>query len=1024
MEVTATGDIRPAPPYPDDDRAWSALVDAAPAGVLLLHGDGRLVRANAAACELLGLDANRLLAAYTTDYLQLGERLRHQPGAGAAATVHHHLQRVVRADGRTRWVDVQLVPLTPTGTGQARTAAYLIDRTRSYLQERAVRAQLAGTDLALRHIGAALIVTDGTGQVLHRSPATGALIGTDTGGRHLTEALGLSPTSLDDLIRAAAAGEPVVPRQLVIEQPGPDGPTTTVNVTITVAGTGYAEPHDAGPHDPRPHDATTTGPTAIRLTWLLRPSTGPSPEAATGSRATASQLHAILPFLDETLTLIDRTGRTLSIAKPGDEDALGYPMALWEAGLDVFGLVEPADQACVEDAFARLLATPGSRISGGFRARTAEGRTAYLEGWAVNLLHDPDVAGILIVTRDVTARRRNEAFLVDRTDILREIASAAPLEVTLRPLVELVDRHLRGATAALVQHQDNGSDGGPSYASRAFPLEDVRPLLDALGATAPDAPRVVADLEALREFPDLHASLQLAGCRSLVVVPVSSAMAEPESGRHPGLGVLVCLRQHAHSPDSAELDLLREVADLAALAIEREQAERGLAHQALHDELTGLANRHLLLDRLEQALNRAKRRGRRLALMFLDLDRFKTINDTLGHDVGDQLLRQFAERLRLLVRPEDTVARFGGDEFVVLVEHVIDEQEATQIADRLEAAMNEPFQIGGQDLAVTASVGIVIGEGDDQPASLLRNADIAMYRAKELGRNRTEIYDTRLETHLADRTQLGLDLRAALVEGHLRLVYQPIVELRSGQIRMVEALLRWDHPQHGRLLPLDFLDAAEDSGQGLELGAWVIERGLTDVAAFARGTASSVAAGTATARTPKLCINLSARQLAHPELVARVELALARHHFVPHDLVIDVPETALATAGAMTLRNLENLHQLGVGIAIDDVGAGPSTTLLGILERVPADLLKVDPSVIASMGGTERGSGDRRESLQRSMAAGLLGLGRGLGLTVVAEGVDNPRRLQQLRQLGFDLAQGHVVGAPVDADQMLRLLQA
>ncbi len=1017
VAVKATGDIRSAGPYPDDDRAWSALVDAAPAGVLLLHVDGRLVRANTAACELLGLDANRLLTAYTSDYLQLGERLRHRPDpdpVGNTAAARHHLQRVIRADGSTRWVDIQLVPLTPTGTGQTLAAAYLLDRTRPHLQERAVRARLAGADLALRQIGAVVVVTDGDGRVVPDSAEAGNPISPDAAGRHLTELVGLAPAALDDLLRWAGEGDPVGEAQLVIEQPGAAG-RTTVTVTVT-AVTGDAEPDDAA--------APMKDPPPTRLAWVLWPT--PAPAAATSSPATAPQLHAILPLLDETLTLIDQTGRTLSTARSGDEDVLGYPAAVWEAGLDVFGLVEPADQACVAEAFARLLATPGSRISGGFRARTAEGRTAYLEGWAVNLLHNPDVAGILVLTRDVTARRRNEAFVLDRTDILREIASAAPLEVTLRPLVELVDRHLSGATAALVQQHGNGADRGPSYTSRAFPLEDVRPLLEALGATAPAELRVVTTLDSLREFPDLHAALQLAGCRSLVVVPVSSAMAEPESGRHPGLGVLVCLRQHRHAPDTAELDLLREVAELAALAIEREQAERGLAHQALHDELTGLANRHLLLDRLEQALNRAKRRGRRLALMFLDLDRFKTINDTLGHDVGDQLLRQFAERLRLLVRPEDTVARFGGDEFVVLVEHVIDEQEATQIADRLEAAMNEPFQISGQDLAVTASVGIVIGEGDDQPASLLRNADIAMYRAKELGRNRTEIYDTRLETHLADRTQLGLDLRAALVEGHLRLVYQPIVELRSGQIRMVEALLRWDHPQHGRLLPLEFLDAAEDSGQGLELGAWVIERGLTDVAAFARGSAGGVTdgAGTATARTPKLCINLSARQLAHPELVARVELALARHHFMPHDLVVDVPETALATAGAMTLRNLENLHQLGVGIAIDDVGAGPSTTLLGILERVPADLLKVDPSVIASMGGGDRASGDRRESLQRSMAAGLLGLGRGLGLTVVAEGVDNPRRLQQLRQLGFDLAQGHAVGAPVDADQMLRLLQA
>ncbi len=1007
--VRTTSDIASARPYLDGDREWSALVDASPAGVLLLHGDGRLVRANTAACELLGLDANRLLVAYTSDYLGLAARL---PVAGhsilEAIEGGHHLHRVVRADGQTRWVEFQLVPLAPSTASQVLTAVYLTDRTRLHLQARAARVRLAGADLALGQAGAVVVVTDVEGRVLYWSPGTSPFLAPDASGRHLGAALGMPVAALDALSHRALNGE-VVREAKMFTEPTRDQLQPQLSVTVIGLDSSSEAPSDSG------------GPAITQLAWVLVRT--PPAMATMTSPATERELQQILPYIEGTLTLIDETGRTLATSSGIAEEAvLGFPKSAWEAGLNVFDLVDSADQTRVGQAFERLLAAPGSKVSGEFRARTADGRTVHVEGWAVNLLHVADVAGILVVTRDISVRKRTEAFLNDRADILHEIASAAPLEVTMRPLVDLASRHLTGAAAALVQHNGETAGDGPTFTSRTFPFESVQPLLDALGMAAPTELHVLNTLDSLREVPEVQVGLQVGGYRGIVVVPVLSTMAEAESGCHVGLGALVCVFQAGHLPDAAGIGLLREVADLAALAIEREQAEKGLAHQALHDELTGLANRHLLLDRLEQALNRAKRRGRHLALMFLDLDRFKTINDTLGHDVGDQLLRQFAERLRLLVRPEDTVARFGGDEFVVLVEHVIDEQEAAQIADRLESAMNEPFQIDGQSLAVTASVGIAIGEGDDQPATLLRNADVAMYRAKELGRNRTEIYDTRLERHLADRTQLGLDLRAALVEGHLRLVYQPIVDLRTGQTRMVEALLRWDHPQHGRLMPLDFLDAAEDSGQGLELGAWVIERGLTDVAAFARGMART--ATSSGARAPKLCINLSARQLAHPELVARVELALARHHFVPDELTIDVPEKALSTAGAMTLHNLENLHQLGVSIAIDDVGAGANTTLLGILERVPADLLKVDPSVIAAMGGNERGTGDRRESLQRSMAAGLLGLGRGLGLAVVAEGVDNPRRLQQLRQLGFDLAQGHAVGAPVDAEQMLKLLQS
>jgi len=859
---------------PIADSGWSALVDDAPSGILVIHGDGRLLRANRAACELLGLDANRLLVAHTSDYFGFARHVRAGDGPD-------RLLRVVRPDGDSRWVQFRLVPLTGPATAPTRIAVHLTDRT-----------------------------------ALHRQ----------------------------------------------------------------------AHPH------------------------------------AEPTRSDVRRLHRILEHIGDAVTVavLDAGGQVLgSSAAEAEADTivLGLSPAAWNAGPNGFDLVDADDRDRVRRAFDRLVEQPGASIEGAFRLRGADGGAVDVECTAVNLLDDPDVAGVLVTARDVSGRVRHESFLAAQAEILRQVASAAPLELTIRPLLELVNHHIPGAATALLQSTADGQ--GRTFSTRSFPLEHIGPLVGALGLPTPDEVRVFEDLEPLAAFPDLGATLRRAGYHGLVLVPLAAASADP-TGHHATLGALLCLLAEGRTPSPAETEILRAAADLAALAVERERSERDLAHRALHDELTGLANRHLLLDRLEQALNRAKRRGRSLALMFLDLDRFKTINDTLGHDVGDQLLRQFAERLRLLVRPEDTVARFGGDEFVVLVEHVIDEQEAAQIAERLEGSMNEPFQLDEQQLAVTASVGIVIGKGDDQPAALLRNADSAMYRAKELGRNRTEMYDTRLEAHLADRTRLGVDLRTALIEGHLHLVYQPIVDLRSGEMRMIEALLRWDHPDHGRLLPLDFLAAAEDSGQGLELGAWVIERALTDLARFARHPAWDGAPGWP--RPPRLVVNLSARQLAHPELVARVELALVRHHFLPQNLAVDVSERALATAGEMALRNLDHLHRIGVGIALDDVGGGPSTALLNVLERVPADILKVDPSVIASMGLGERTPDDRRVSLQRSMAAGLLGLGRGLGLTVVAEGVDQPRRVQQLRQLGFDLAQGHAIGAPVEADRMVTLL--
>jgi len=875
--VAAAADGPFAPEAEPAGATWRSIVDTDPDGVLVLDADGRLLHATAAARTLLGLDANRLLAAYRGDYLGLAAQRPETP----AGQVRH----VLRADGRSLWVRFRPVELAA----------------------------------------------------------------------------------------------------------GPDGrPVRAVHVTDLTGPTGPGRP---------PGEAVDLG-------------DGPR-------NADERWLGTLLRNLGETIVVFDARGRSVgSSGVVAGQTVLGYPPQAWAGGLELSELVDPADRARVGLAFRRLVRRPGGRIDGVVRVRAADGSCVEVEAGAVNLLHDPDVGGILVTARDVSSRARADTFTAGQAEILRQIAAAAPLESTMRALVELVDEHLGTGGVAVLPLGETGE--GRSFSAAPLPPGRLESLVHAVGLPPAGEVRVVDGLEPLRAFPDLAAALRAEQVGRLAVVALGAPAAGSGATRPEPPGVLVWLMPEHTRPDTGAIAALRAAAELAAIAIERERAERDLAHLALHDVLTGLAIRHLLVDRLEQALNRAKRRGRRLALVFLDLDRFKTINDTLGHDVGDQLLRQFAERLRLLVRPEDTVARFGGDEFVVLVEHVIDEQEAAQIAERLEGSMNEPFQLDEQQLAVTASVGIVIGKGDDQPAALLRNADSAMYRAKELGRNRTEMYDTRLEAHLADRTRLGVDLRTALIEGHLHLVYQPIVDLRSGEMRMIEALLRWDHPDHGRLLPLDFLAAAEDSGQGLELGAWVIERALTDLARFARHPAWDGAPGWP--RPPRLVVNLSARQLAHPELVARVELALVRHHFLPQNLAVDVSERALATAGEMALRNLDHLHRIGVGIALDDVGGGPSTALLNVLERVPADILKVDPSVIASMGLGERTPDDRRVSLQRSMAAGLLGLGRGLGLTVVAEGVDQPRRVQQLRQLGFDLAQGHAIGAPVEADRMVTLL--
>ena len=990
----------------EDRSALAAVLDGCPTGVLIVERDGRLVQANASVRDLLGLDANRLLVAYTSDYLDLSEPLDALVGSSDPSHRETKLvKRVLRADGASLWIEFQLVALQ-AGATRGLVAVYLTDRTRQHLQERTIRAQVAGLDLALSQADVAVVVTDGATRTLRWSPGAEQLFGVaddQATGAELATLIGAKQTEIEALLDQAYRGQVVRGVSLAADR---HGATSMLSVSVALAASDEFASRDRTSVD------------AARVAWVLLPSS--AAPSIPSLRASERRLRKILQNINDTVTVIDEEGRTISSSGQfSTKPILGYPAEAWSNGLNIFDLVHPDDQALVGERLVHILEHPGQRITGKMRVRAESGDYVDAEGWAVNLLHDPDVAGILLTTRNVSERTRHEAFVTDQAEILRQIASAAPLENTMRRLLELVNTNVNGCVSAFI-YTDGVSVPTRTYTT--LPISDDQ--LEALAAaTAPrpaGGPVVVQDIDTLSSSPALAAALRQSGHRTAVAVPVASPASSGSGNVGPGSGLLICLFGEARTPTPREWEVLRSTADLAAIAIEREHSERNLAHQALHDDLTGLANRHLLVDRLEQALNRAKRRQRHLALMFLDLDRFKTVNDSFGHHIGDQLLSQFADRLRLLVRPEDTVARFGGDEFVVLVEHVVDESDATQIADRLEGAMSEPFVLDGRPLAVTVSVGIVIGSGEDTPEALLRNADTAMYRAKELGRNRTEIYDGRLEAHLADRAQLSLDLRTALSEGHLRLEYQPVVRVASGELAMVEASLRWDHPQRGRLSPSDFLAIAEDSGQGLELGAWTLERGLADLAAFARDPAWIAAPSWP--RPPRLSISLTGRQLAHPDLVTRVAAALQRQHFEPAHLAIGIPERTVAAAGEQALRNITELHELGVAIALDDLGGAHGTALLGVLKRAPVTLVRIDPSVIAGLHGNRTLNGSLPLPAQHSMAAGLLGLGHGLGLQVAAKGVDNDAQFRQIAALGYDLAQGRAVGDPVDADGMVSLL--
>ncbi len=432
-------------------------------------------------------------------------------------------------------------------------------------------------------------------------------------------------------------------------------------------------------------------------------------------------------------------------------------------------------------------------------------------------------------------------------------------------------------------------------------------------------------------------------------------------------------------------------------ALKRTEAE--LAHQALHDPLTGLANRALLLDQLARILARRDRPAGTVALLFLDLDRFKVVNDSLGHTAGDQLLYAIADRLLAALRPTDIVARLGGDEFVVLIEGIEDTHEPVRLAQRIHAALKEPVIVDGNEVFTTVSIGIAITTTEEDTADgLLRDADAAMYLAKARGRDRFEIFDEELRTQATERLRTETYLRRALDMGEIEVFYQPELSLDTGMMVGAEALARWHHPVDGLLEAGAFIELAEDSGLILDLGAWVLEEACRQAGEWHRQRPDF-----------KLMIrvNLSARQIAQPDLVDLVIAALDQGGIDSSSLCLEITETALMADPAAGLKVLQALRGLGVELAIDDFGTGYSS--LSYLKRFPVDVLKIDRSFVDGLGDDPEDT---------AIVTAIISLGRALGLRVVAEGVETERQLAELRRLGCDRAQGFMFARPGPAARL------
>jgi diguanylate cyclase (GGDEF)-like protein/PAS domain S-box-containing protein len=423
---------------------------------------------------------------------------------------------------------------------------------------------------------------------------------------------------------------------------------------------------------------------------------------------------------------------------------------------------------------------------------------------------------------------------------------------------------------------------------------------------------------------------------------------------------------------------------------DRRLAEERLLHDAMHDALTGLPNRTLFGERLRQALKRTERYGaRRFAVLYMDLDRFKLINDSLGHGVGDELLIAVARRLVTCVRESDTIARLGGDEYGILLEDVIHDDEAVQIAERIQQSLRMPCELSSHSVVVTASIGVVLGPDDYQlPTDLLRDADIAMYRAKELGHARHVTFDSSLHGRALALLELESDLRRALDHGELRLHYQPIVDTANNTVTGVEALARWPHPTRGMVPPGEFIGYAEESGLIVPLGDWVLRTALEQMRAWEeRGLAPE-----------RICVNLSARQLHQADLVDRIAALLHQNGLAPGRLEIELTEGVVVQYAESTVLALRRLRELGVRIAIDDFGTGYSS--LAYLTRFPVSTVKIDRAFIVDI---------ETNRVNQAIVNAVTTLAHTIGMHVVAEGVETAAQRELVRRLGCDELQGYLV---------------
>jgi diguanylate cyclase (GGDEF)-like protein/PAS domain S-box-containing protein len=685
---------------------------------------------------------------------------------------------------------------------------------------------------------------------------------------------------------------------------------------------------------------------------------------------------------------------------PACRTILGYdPTDL--VGVRAHHLIHDEDVALVTRAFGKRGPRDPSLV---FRARRSDGTFVWLEATSQPIKNSEtgDIFEIQMSSRDVTLRKHQDIFEQGRARVLEMVAESRPLHAILRELVLLVERMYCSAFGSAVFL----SEGRLEHAAPSLP-ERFRARLDErlltytaqlCGDEAYEKQSVVcSDIarsphwESLR---DAAAADRLQTCWSTLI----------RSSDGDVRGMFAVYHREKVEPDRSAVELLEMVGKLITIASEHRDLAYQLAHRAQHDWLTGLPNRLLFEDRLSQGLAVAGRNGQMLALFCIDLDRFKHINDTLGHYAGDSLLVAFSRRIQEAMRESDTLARMGGDEFTLILPECKEAACAATVAQKLIDALKVPFEVAGTELFVTSSIGIAVYPKDGQDAATLqKNADVALYRAKALGRNRFQCFSADMLSTGLDRLGVESLLRRAVEKRELELHYQPQFDAR-GLLIGFEALMRWRNPTLGLMPPAAFIPLAEENGLIVEIGQWALDEACRQNKAWQQAGYAPV----------KVAVNVSALQFAQAGFADLVARALDRHQLEARWLELEITETLLMKNPADTAPKLRSIRASGVTVALDDFGTGYSS--LAYLQQLPIDTLKIDRSFVQQI---EPGLG---RSNSTTVIRAILSLGRSLGMDVVAEGVEHEHQLEFLRQNGCKAVQGFLCGRPDVAAEAAKLL--